>query len=168
MGRRKIAIKRIADNRRRYVTYSRRKMGLMKKAYELSVLADCDVGLVMINGDKVTLYSNRGMENIIRKYNQIVVASPGEVEQYGDVQMAHLGDEGPGGMGGGDEDEDDEADDEVPVEMFESTDAKEQEMKFEAAGKRGSSASNKRRKTSASNKSSPRPLRKDVNEISAP
>ena len=82
MGRKKIAIKRISDTRRRHVTYSRRKVGLMKKAYELSVLTSCDIGLVMISedGEKVTLYSSKPMENIIVKYNDIVTSNPSDVQ----------------------------------------------------------------------------------------
>ncbi|KAL5110562.1 Myocyte-specific enhancer factor 2C [Taenia crassiceps] len=40
MGRKKIEIKRIDDERNRQVTFTKRKLGLMKKAYELSVLCD--------------------------------------------------------------------------------------------------------------------------------
>jgi hypothetical protein len=41
MGRKKIEIQRIADERNRQVTFAKRKFGLLKKAYELSVLCDC-------------------------------------------------------------------------------------------------------------------------------
>ena len=40
MGRRKIAIAPIADERARAVTFNKRKTGLFKKAYELSVLCN--------------------------------------------------------------------------------------------------------------------------------
>jgi len=51
MGRKKIAIKKITDERNRQVTFSKRKFGLMKKAYELSVLCGCEVGLIMFTGN---------------------------------------------------------------------------------------------------------------------
>ncbi|GJD06588.1 Myocyte-specific enhancer factor 2A [Galdieria sulphuraria] len=42
MGRNKVNIKRIEDSRSRQVTFTKRKAGLIKKAFELSVLCDCD------------------------------------------------------------------------------------------------------------------------------
>ena len=71
MGRKKIAIQRIADSRRRQVTFSRRKFGLMKKAYELSVLCNCDIGLIMFTpNEKLFLYSNRPMDDLLLKYTE--------------------------------------------------------------------------------------------------
>jgi hypothetical protein len=67
MGRKKIAIKKISDVRRRQVTFSRRKFGLMKKAYELSVLCNCDVGLFVITkGAEEKLYTYRYTNRSIR------------------------------------------------------------------------------------------------------
>jgi hypothetical protein len=69
MGRKKIAIREITDSRRRQVTFSRRKFGLMKKAYELSVLCNCDVALVMFTpNNKLFMYSNRPMDDLLLKY----------------------------------------------------------------------------------------------------
>ena len=45
MGRKKIRIAPLADDRSRKVTFAKRKFGLMKKAYELSVL--CQVRLAI-------------------------------------------------------------------------------------------------------------------------
>jgi hypothetical protein len=71
MGRKKIAIQRIADSRRRQVTFSRRRFGVMKKAYELSVLCNCDIGLIMFtSNEKLFLYSNRPMDDILLKYTE--------------------------------------------------------------------------------------------------
>ena len=50
-GRRRITIEKIRDERRLRVTFSKRKNGLMKKAMELSVLCDCDVGLIVFSPD---------------------------------------------------------------------------------------------------------------------
>ena len=59
MGRKKIKIERIADERNRQVTFTKRKNGLMKKAMELSVLCDCDIALVIYNShDKLYQYSS--------------------------------------------------------------------------------------------------------------
>ncbi|GJQ10257.1 hypothetical protein GpartN1_g2048.t1 [Galdieria partita] len=49
MGRNKVNIRRIEDSRSRQVTFTKRKAGLVKKAFELSVLCDCDVSLVIFS-----------------------------------------------------------------------------------------------------------------------
>lgn len=43
MGRKKIVIKRLEEDRNRNVTFLKRKAGLMKKAWELSVLCGAEV-----------------------------------------------------------------------------------------------------------------------------
>jgi hypothetical protein len=47
MGRRKLPIKRIADEKKRQTTFAKRKIGLIKKAMELSILCDCDVAVLV-------------------------------------------------------------------------------------------------------------------------
>ncbi|KAJ1695905.1 hypothetical protein LUZ63_012603 [Rhynchospora breviuscula] len=47
MGRRKIPIERKETEAERQLSFGKRSVGLVKKAYELSVLCDVDVGLVM-------------------------------------------------------------------------------------------------------------------------
>jgi len=49
MGRGKIAIQRIDNRTNRQVTFSKRRSGLMKKARELAILCDADVGLVVFS-----------------------------------------------------------------------------------------------------------------------
>ncbi|XP_024451010.2 agamous-like MADS-box protein AGL104 isoform X2 [Populus trichocarpa] len=49
MGRVKLEIKRIENNTNRQVTFSKRRNGLIKKAYELSVLCDIDIALIMFS-----------------------------------------------------------------------------------------------------------------------
>eukprot|EP01133_Synstelium_polycarpum_P006281 gene6281-7289_t len=49
MGRKKIKIQKIADERNRQVTFAKRKNGLIKKAMELAVLCDSSVTLVIVN-----------------------------------------------------------------------------------------------------------------------
>lgn len=51
MGRKKITIQPIKDTRNRQVTLNKRKIGLMKKAYELSVLCDCEIALIIMDSD---------------------------------------------------------------------------------------------------------------------
>ncbi|KAH7302806.1 hypothetical protein B0I35DRAFT_323803, partial [Stachybotrys elegans] len=45
--RRRIEIKRIADRSRRVITFNKRRKGLEKKVYELSVLTGCYVSLLI-------------------------------------------------------------------------------------------------------------------------
>ncbi|PWN32162.1 SRF-like protein, partial [Meira miltonrushii] len=47
MGRKKIRITRIPDDRNRSVTYLKRKAGLMKKAHELAVLTGSEVAVIV-------------------------------------------------------------------------------------------------------------------------
>lgn len=49
MGRKKIQIARIADERNRQVTFTKRKNGLLKKARELSVLCDAEIAVVIFS-----------------------------------------------------------------------------------------------------------------------
>jgi len=50
MGHGKIEIKKIENSVHRQVTFCKRRGGLMKKAYELSVLCDADVALIVFSG----------------------------------------------------------------------------------------------------------------------
>ncbi|EEH19255.1 hypothetical protein PABG_01574 [Paracoccidioides brasiliensis Pb03] len=52
MGRRKIEIKAITDDRNRSVTFLKRKGGLFKKAHELSVLCSVDVAVIIFGHNK--------------------------------------------------------------------------------------------------------------------
>ncbi|KAG6752212.1 hypothetical protein POTOM_044433 [Populus tomentosa] len=49
MGRGKIEIKRIENTTNRQVTFCKRRNGLLKKAYELSVLCDAEVSLIVFS-----------------------------------------------------------------------------------------------------------------------
>ncbi|KAI3644306.1 hypothetical protein MP228_010470 [Amoeboaphelidium protococcarum] len=71
MGRRKIEIKQIENERTRQVTFSKRKFGLMKKCYELSVLCGCDVGLMMFApNNKLYQFASSDMNTVLAKYTQ--------------------------------------------------------------------------------------------------
>ena len=70
MGRKKIKIERIVDERNRQVTFTKRKNGLMKKAMELSVLCDCDIALVIYNSnEKLYQYSSGDIEDVLRRFH---------------------------------------------------------------------------------------------------
>lgn len=49
LGRGKIEIKRIENTTNRQVTFCKRRNGLLKKAYELSVLCDAEVALIVFS-----------------------------------------------------------------------------------------------------------------------
>ncbi|KAE8714356.1 hypothetical protein F3Y22_tig00110198pilonHSYRG00233 [Hibiscus syriacus] len=60
MGRVKLEIKRIENNTNRQVTFSKRRNGLIKKAYELSILCDIDIALVMFSpSGRISHFSGR-------------------------------------------------------------------------------------------------------------
>ncbi|XP_073388586.1 uncharacterized protein [Physcomitrium patens] len=69
MGRVKLEIKKIENPTNRQVTYSKRRNGLIKKAYELSVLCDIDLALIMFSpSGKLTQYSNCSIEDVIGRF----------------------------------------------------------------------------------------------------
>uniref|UniRef100_A0A6Q2XJK3 MADS-box domain-containing protein n=1 Tax=Esox lucius TaxID=8010 RepID=A0A6Q2XJK3_ESOLU len=71
MGRKKIQITRIIDERNRQVTFTKRKFGLMKKAYELSVLCDCEIALIIFNSsNKLFQYASTDMDKVLLKYTE--------------------------------------------------------------------------------------------------
>ncbi|KAL3645257.1 hypothetical protein CASFOL_010437 [Castilleja foliolosa] len=89
MVRGKVEMKRIENTSSRQVTFSKRKNGLLKKAYELSVLCDAEVALIIFS-QKGRLYefSSSNMQKTIQKYLQLTKernSGPG-VEQH----MQHL------------------------------------------------------------------------------
>ncbi|XP_066320629.1 MADS-box transcription factor 6-like [Miscanthus floridulus] len=49
MGRGRVELKRIENKINRQVTFSKRRNGLLKKAYELSVLCDAEVALIIFS-----------------------------------------------------------------------------------------------------------------------
>ncbi|KAL5753272.1 hypothetical protein ACOSQ2_023779 [Xanthoceras sorbifolium] len=78
MGRGKIAIRRIDNSTSRQVTFSKRRKGLIKKAKELAILCDAEVGLVIFSSTgKLSEYANTSMRTIIERYNH----QKGEPEQ---------------------------------------------------------------------------------------
>ncbi|KAM1777808.1 hypothetical protein ACFX11_044421 [Malus domestica] len=50
MGRGKVELKRIENKSNRQVTFSKRRNGLLKKAFELSILCNAGVVLIIFSG----------------------------------------------------------------------------------------------------------------------
>ncbi|XP_056173351.1 agamous-like MADS-box protein AGL66 isoform X1 [Syzygium oleosum] len=70
MGRVKLEIRRIENITNRQVTFSKRRNGLIKKAYELSVLCDIDIALIMFSpSDRVSHFSGkRRIEDVFTRF----------------------------------------------------------------------------------------------------
>ncbi|KAI8564708.1 hypothetical protein RHMOL_Rhmol03G0202600 [Rhododendron molle] len=86
MVRGKIEMKRIENGTSRQVTFSKRRNGLLKKAYELSVLCDAQVALIIFSPTgRLHEFSSSNMQKIIERYcehaKQAQTKNP-EVEHY--------------------------------------------------------------------------------------
>ncbi|KAK8914209.1 Floral homeotic protein AGAMOUS [Platanthera zijinensis] len=65
----KVEIKRIENTANRQVTFCKRRNGLLKKAYELSVLCDADVALIIFSGrGRLYEYANNSVKGTIERY----------------------------------------------------------------------------------------------------
>ncbi|KAM0877755.1 hypothetical protein ACQ4PT_035275 [Festuca glaucescens] len=62
MGRGKVELKKIENTTSRQVTFSKRRMGLLKKANELAILCDAQVGVIVFSG------SGKMIANIFDRY----------------------------------------------------------------------------------------------------
>ncbi|XP_019067399.1 MADS-box transcription factor 23-like [Solanum lycopersicum] len=72
MGRGKIVIQRIDNTTSRQVTFSKRRNGLLKKAKELAILCDAQVGLIIFSSTgKLYEFANNSMKSTIDRYNKI-------------------------------------------------------------------------------------------------
>ncbi|XP_059629392.1 MADS-box protein AGL42-like [Cornus florida] len=87
MVRGKVQMKRIENASSRQVTFSKRRNGLLKKAYELSVLCDAEVALIIFS-QKGRLYefSSSNMQKTIERYREHTkdqqVINDTEIQQY--------------------------------------------------------------------------------------
>ncbi|CAI9781806.1 unnamed protein product [Fraxinus pennsylvanica] len=71
MGRGKIVIRRIDNSSSRQVTFSKRRNGLLKKAKELAILCDAQVGLIIFSSTgKLYDFASTSMKSLIERYNK--------------------------------------------------------------------------------------------------
>ncbi|XP_049411232.1 agamous-like MADS-box protein AGL8 homolog [Solanum stenotomum] len=72
MGRGRVQLKRIENKINRQVTFSKRRSGLLKKAHEISVLCDAEVGLIVFSTKgKLFEYANDScMERLLERYER--------------------------------------------------------------------------------------------------
>ncbi|XP_048326468.2 MADS-box protein AGL42 isoform X2 [Ziziphus jujuba] len=86
MVRGKIQMRRIENATNRQVTFSKRRNGLLKKAYELSVLCDAEVAVIIFSQrGKLYEFSSNDMQKTIQRYHKHareVQINNYEVEQY--------------------------------------------------------------------------------------
>ncbi|XP_021729538.1 agamous-like MADS-box protein AGL12 isoform X2 [Chenopodium quinoa] len=70
MARGKVQLKRIVNPVHRQVTFCKRRAGLLKKAKELSVLCDADIGVIVFSpqGKLYELATKGTMQGLIEKY----------------------------------------------------------------------------------------------------
>ncbi|XP_008669318.1 MADS-box transcription factor 27 isoform X2 [Zea mays] len=71
MGRGKIVIRRIDNSTSRQVTFSKRRNGIFKKARELAILCDAEVGLVIFSSTgRLYEYASTSIKSVIDRYGR--------------------------------------------------------------------------------------------------
>ncbi|XP_076944691.1 agamous-like MADS-box protein AGL12 isoform X1 [Bidens hawaiensis] len=87
MARGKVQMRRVENPVHRQVTFCKRRSGLLKKAKELAVLCDAEVGLVIFSahGKLYELSTNGSMQGLIDKYMK---SSRCHVEEQADGKQA--------------------------------------------------------------------------------
>ncbi|XP_061996724.1 agamous-like MADS-box protein MADS3 isoform X3 [Rosa rugosa] len=83
MGRGKVELKRIENKINRQVTFSKRRLGLFKKAQELSVLCDAQVALIVScsRGKVFDFASTNDVNEILNRYQQSCYSSQDNVAE---------------------------------------------------------------------------------------
>ncbi|GMJ08146.1 SEPALLATA1, AGAMOUS-like 2 [Hibiscus trionum] len=84
MGRGKVELKRIENKINRQVTFAKRRNGLLKKAYELSILCDAEVALIVFSsrGKLYEFSSSNSIAKTLDRYNRCTYGAlePGQTE----------------------------------------------------------------------------------------
>ena len=66
------------------ITFCKRKAGLLKKAYELSILCDCEIAVIMISSNrKLYQYASSNMNSILIRYTEF--KDPDESKTNADI-----------------------------------------------------------------------------------
>ncbi|XWS37105.1 hypothetical protein CRYUN_Cryun19dG0014600 [Craigia yunnanensis] len=88
MGRGKVVLKRIENPISRQVTFSKRRNGLLKKAFELFILCDAEVALLIFSSSgKVYQFASHDMGTIIAKYRREVGLPDSNNPQFRTMQF---------------------------------------------------------------------------------
>ncbi|KAB1225627.1 Agamous-like MADS-box protein AGL16 [Morella rubra] len=89
MGRGKIVIRRIDNSTSRQVTFSKRRNGLLKKAKELSILCDAEVGVIIFSStSKLSIIASTSLKSVIARYKKAKEA--GEDHQHNSASEVKL------------------------------------------------------------------------------
>nr|WCP19860.1 VRN-B1 [Triticum turgidum] len=88
MGRGKVQLKRIENKINRQVTFSKRRSGLLKKAHEISVLCDAEVGLIIFptKGKLYEFSTESCMDKILERYERYSYAEKVLVSSESEIQ----------------------------------------------------------------------------------
>ncbi|CAA7017086.1 unnamed protein product [Microthlaspi erraticum] len=71
MGRRKIKMEKVQDTNTKQVTFSKRRLGLFKKASELATLCNAEVGIVVFSpGNKPYSFGKPSFDLIAERFNE--------------------------------------------------------------------------------------------------
>ncbi|KAJ8436437.1 hypothetical protein Cgig2_013478 [Carnegiea gigantea] len=95
MARGKVQLKRIENAVHRQVTFCKRRAGLLKKAKELSVLCDADVGVFIFSAQgKIYELATKGtMQGLIERYTKCTRGFQAECEAAIEKQVLDTKDE---------------------------------------------------------------------------
>ncbi|KAL5744480.1 hypothetical protein ACOSP7_027341 [Xanthoceras sorbifolium] len=78
MGRGKVVLKKIENKINRQVTFSKRRNGLLKKGYELSLLCDAEVALIIFSSHgKLSEFGSTDVAKTLERYRQFCYTSQG-------------------------------------------------------------------------------------------
>nr|ACT68283.1 MADS box protein 1 [Lolium perenne] len=88
MGRGKVQLKRIENKINRQVTFSKRRSGLLKKAHEISVLCDAEVGLIIFStkGKLYEFATDSCMDKILERYERYSYAEKVLISTESEIQ----------------------------------------------------------------------------------
>nr|GMC64007.1 MADS-box transcription factor 23-like isoform X2 [Ipomoea batatas] len=91
MGRGKVVIRRIDNATNRQVTFSKRRNGLLKKAKELGILCDAEVGLIIFSSTgKLHEFASSSMRSVIERYNKAQDESLQSPQNPASELMVHI------------------------------------------------------------------------------
>ncbi|XP_028753773.1 MADS-box protein EJ2-like [Neltuma alba] len=91
MGRGRVELKRIENKINRQVTFAKRRNGLLKKAYELSVLCDAEVALIIFSnrGKLYEFSSGSSMTKTLEKYQKSSYGALESSQPMSDTQSSY-------------------------------------------------------------------------------
>ncbi|KAL6652685.1 hypothetical protein ACP70R_011610 [Stipagrostis hirtigluma subsp. patula] len=92
MARGKVQMRRIENPVHRQVTFCKRRMGLLKKAKELSVLCDADIGVIVFSphGKIYDLATNGNMQGLIERYKSTYTEMQGESSERNKTRITAI------------------------------------------------------------------------------